>query len=85
MGHGGKVACRRVHQRDAPASQFEFGEQVLARFALTRNNNKRKMPLAFRSIPGTCVGINAAISKNIVAFHSSHVARARRVPRRPGD
>lgn len=32
LGHDGKTAYRRVHQKDAPASQFEFAEQVLARW-----------------------------------------------------
>ena len=83
VGHDGKTAYRRVNQREAPASQFEFAEQVLARYAPKRSNNKRKVPLAPRSIPGTWVGVNEATAENIVVFHSGRVFRVRVVFRRP--
>lgn len=82
LGHDGKIAYRRVHQREAPASQLEFGEQVLARFAPKRGKSKRKVPIAPRSTPGTWVGINESIAENIAIFQSGRVVRARVVLRR---
>ena len=83
LGHDGKTAYRRVHQREAPASQFEFAEQVLARFAPKRSNNKRKVPLAPRSTPGIWVGFNEATAENIIVFQSGRAVRARTAFRRP--
>lgn len=83
VGHDGKTAYRRVNQREAPASQFEFAEQVLARYAPKRTNNKRKVPLAPRSTPGTWVGSNEATAENIVVLHFGRVVRVRIVFRKP--
>lgn len=85
LGHDGKTAHRRVHQREAPASQFEFGEQVLARFAPKRGKTKRKVPLAPRSTPATWVGVHEATTENIVVLQSGRAARVRTVFRRPDD
>ena len=81
-GHDGKTAYKRKHQREAPATQLDFGEQVLARFAPKRGKSKRKLPLAPRSTPGTWVGINAAIAENIVVLQPGRAARVRIVFRK---
>lgn len=77
LGHVRKIAHRKVHQRDAPVSQFVFGQQMFARFASKRSNNKRQVPLAPRSILGIWVGINEAISENIVVSDSGRAIRVR--------
>lgn len=81
-GHDGKTAYKRKHQREAFPTQFEFGEQVLARFAPKRSKTKRKLPLAPRSTPATWVGINEATAGNIVILQSGRAARVRTVFRR---
>ena len=82
LGHDGKTACRRVNQREAFASQFEFVEQVLARYAPKRSNNKRKVFLAPRSTLGTWVGVNEVTVENIVVLQSGRAVRVRTVFRR---
>lgn len=85
MGHGGEAPYKRVNQRDALASQFEFGGQVLARFAFTRAQAKMNVFLAPRSTYGTWVGIREAIVEHIVIFQSGEAVRVRTVFRRPEE
>lgn len=82
LGHDGKTAYRRVHQRDSPPIEIEFGEQVLARFAPKRSKAKRKIPPAPRSTPGTWVGIHEPTIDNIVILESGRAVRVRTVFRK---
>ena len=82
LGHDGKTPYRRVPQGIAPASQFEFEEQVLARFAPKRAHAKRKVAFARRSAQGTWVGIHEPIHENIIVLQSGKAVRARIVFRR---
>lgn len=84
IGHDGKTLHRRAHQRDGPPSQFEFGEQVLARFAPKWARSKRSVPLAPRSTQGTWVGVHEPITENIFVLQSGKAVRVRIVFRRPG-
>lgn len=83
FGNDRKTVYRRVNQRGAPTSQFEVGEQVMARFAPKRAKTKRKAPSAPRPTFGTWVAVHEPIDENIVALHSGKAARARTALRRP--
>ena len=85
VGHDGKIPHRMVHQREAPPSQLEFGEQVLARLAPKRANAKRKLPLAPSSTQGTGVGVQEPIVENIIVLQFGRAVRTRTVSRRPID
>ena len=82
FGHDEKTAYRRAHQRDAPPSQFEFGEQVMARYAPKRAKSGRTSPLAPRPTLGTWVGVHEATIEIIVALQPGRVARVRAAFRR---
>ena len=85
MGHDDKTPHKPAHQREAPPSQFEFGEHVFARFAPKRPQAKRKVPLAPRSTQGTWVGAHEATIENIVALQSGKAVRVRIAFRRPEE
>ena len=84
-GHDGKTAYRRKHQKEAPATQLEFGEQVLARFAPKRGKSKRRLPLAPRSTPAIWVGINEPTAENVVILQSGRAATVRTAFRKPAE
>lgn len=82
LGHDGKTPYRRIHQKDAPASRFEFGEQVMARFAPKRSKTKTKIQSVPRSTQATWVGVHEPTAENIVVLQSGKAVRARTVFRR---
>ena len=85
VGHDGETLHKRAHQREAPPSQFEFGEQVLARLAPKIIHAKRKAALAPRFTQGTWVGVHEPTTENVVALQSGKAVRVRTVFRRPEE
>ena len=85
VSHDGKVAYRRIHQRQTFASQLEFGEQVMAKLALKRTKTKRGPPFAPRSTLAISVGVHKAIVENVVVPQSGRTVRARTVHKRPDE
>ena len=77
LGHGGEIVYSRVRQRDAPGSQLEFGQQVVARFAPKRSKTKRKLSLAPRSTPAIWVRAHEATTGNIAILQSGEIVRVR--------